>query len=90
MDVGGDEAPMQFSWIPYIVRAVRWGDAKRSRNYDYLFRHMQLADREQNDRDLASFVDERLPDFYRDSRRLAEIVRAGHYSQKYVDLGATT
>lgn len=89
MDVGGNEAPMQFSWIPYIVRAVRWGDAKRSRNYHYLFSQMEIADREQNDRDHLNFVDERLPDFYRDARRLAEVIQAGRYSPKYVDLGAT-
>lgn len=89
LDVGGDECPMQFSWIPYIARAVRWGDAKRNRNYSYLFDNMQRADRDVKDQELDRLVDERLPDFYRDSRRLAEIARSGRYSPKFVDLGAT-
>ena len=90
LDVGGYECPMQFSWIPYISRAVRWGDAKRNRNYGYLFANMQREDRDAKDEELDRLVDERLPDFYRDSRRLAEVLRSGRYSPKFVDLGATT
>ena len=89
LDVG-HQCPLQFSWMPFVVRAVRFADARENQDYGRMFEEMERQDNEDRDARTYSFVDDRLPEFYRDLKRLREMLSAGRKETKYFDLGSRT
>ena len=76
--------------MPFVVRAVRFADARENQDYGRMFEEMERQDNEDRDARTYSFVDDRLPEFYRDLKRLREMLSAGRKETKYFDLGSRT
>jgi hypothetical protein len=86
MDIG-KECPPQLASIPCVAKAVAWGDARRSGNMIQQLKIAERRDSHRQDKELQSFVDDRLPDFMRDLRRLREILGDGRITTQFMDFG---
>ncbi len=90
MDVGNDTCPLQFSYIPYICRAVRFADARRYGNWARALEEVDIRDRNESEERDKNFVEERIPDFHRDLLRLRVMLREGRFHKPaFIDLGAS-
>ena len=91
LDVGNDMCPLQFSYIPYISRAVRFADARRHGNWMRVLEDLNVLDRAASDERDRNFVDDRLPEYTRDLMRLRDMLRDGRFSKPvFIDLGKST
>ena len=88
LDVGG-KCPLQVSWVPFVARAVRWADARENKNWGAMWDEINSRMKTDEDKDLHNFVDDRLPDFFRDLSRLRTMLSGGRVDTPFIDLGAS-
>lgn len=87
-DVGKKGIPPHLSMLREVIEAIRWANARQAADIDRMFSIMQRRMEAASTEDTCRFIDEWLPDYYRDLKRTYEVLTDGRVSTKYFDLTA--
>ena len=79
---------LRSSMIPFIKDVVRWADYKANGDFQKMMDIQEKYFQEENQKVWNSHLDDIMPEFYSDMKRVREHMQRGRYKSRFMDLGS--
>jgi hypothetical protein len=87
VEFGRDQMPLRPDLLPSVIDCIRFTDGKADRDPVRMLSAMRRQEKEREQREQDTYIDDRLPDFLKDLKREIEVLTDGRRRTRFMDMG---